>query len=119
MTPAQHSVHRELCNAHAAVSIVDLDEGLVALRALNADGEVITVRVLDVDGIGLAPDDAIRALGATRQRAELLAEQATAGLVELLALREGNLTAAARDAGLSRQTLYNRLADVRLAPRAA
>lgn len=103
---------------------------VVASRILNGDGDVaVAVHVLTADSSRLAevevidrlgrpyaPDRAEALLGNARDRAIAEAERCTADAVALIAIRlkDGervNLAAAARRAGLGRNTLYTRLRD--------
>lgn len=112
---------RQLANVHAAVAATVLPDGTLSLLARNEAGAIAAAEVLQRDGRPLSLTEAIRHLGAARQQAQRLVDQATDHLVALTALAvrelddELNLSAIARDAGMARQTLYNRLEAVELA----
>lgn len=120
MPPAQDHRFRQLAGEYEAVATVPLPDGHVILSARGSDGRVAHVEVLDRAGQALGTDQVARILGASRTNALTLADQVTTHLVDFLALREAageylNRSAIARDTGIARQTLYNRLEDADVA----
>lgn len=101
-----------LMGDYDAVATTPLN-GYVSVIARRADGRIARAEVLATDGQPLEFDAAVRRLGEARQNALALAERATEDLITHLALVESpgelNMTQIARDAGIARQTLYNRL----------
>lgn len=118
--PARDQRIAELQAQHAHVSAHPLD-GLLVLIATNTAGDLEHAEVLDRAGHRLPPDEAARRLANTHKLAQRVCDAATDGLVALIALQSAqgddvNVSALARDANLARQTLYNRLATITVAP---
>lgn len=128
MTPSTaERIFRELCDAHAGVSRLDLDAGaarpLLSLAARDDSGRPTAAAVVRGSDV-LTAEQAVEVLGRARRRALVTAEQATEHLFAGLELRvrageDLNIAAIARETGLSRQTVYTRLEAARHAPSAA
>lgn len=118
--PARDQRIVELQTKHAIVSAHPLD-GLLVLIATNAAGDLEHAEVLDRAGHSLPPDQAAQRLAIVHSMAQRVCDRATDGLVAIIALQNAqgddvNVSALARDANLARQTLYNRLATITVAP---
>jgi DNA-binding phage protein len=122
--PSAHADRRfrELCNAFDAVARLELAGAGTSLLARDAgNGRPEVLEVLDPLGKVLEHIDALELLAQARAALERATEQATEHLLAGLALRiragqEVNLSAIAREAGLSRQTIYTRLGDLGVNP---
>lgn len=122
MTTPQDRRHRTLASEpdNDAVAAAPLPGGYLSLVARRKDGAITGAELLDMDGNALAPAEVVRILGIARRNAQTVLDQTTDHLVAHLAIRQAqgedvNITGTARDVGLARQTLYNRLEDVTVA----
>lgn len=117
-TPAQRDRITALMGEHTAVGHLDLGQYVSAV-ARETDG-VSHAEVIDLAGEPLELAAAVSKLAGWRRQWERMAAQATEHLIAELGLAQAtgaelNLAEVAREAGLSRQTLYNRLAELELA----
>jgi DNA-binding phage protein len=117
-TPAAR--FHELANEHAAVARLELAGAGTSLLARDADGRPELLEVI-ARGEVLESAAALEVLAQSRGAIVRAAEQATDHLVAGIALRlqageDVNIAAIARDAGLSRQTIYTRLAELGVTP---
>lgn len=119
--PATDRRFAELCNAFDAVARLELAGTGTSLLARDNAGKPEVLELIDANGKAVELSAALELLALSRAALVRAAEQATDHLIAGLALRikageEVNLAGVARDAQLSRQTLYNRLGELGVAP---
>lgn len=113
-TPAQEQRFRVLASRDGIAGVSRIPVGrLLALVARNSAGELVEAEVFDTDGEPVALSRACQHLAGRRRQALRDAELSMQALVAVIAANraadELNLTAIARQADASKQTLYNRL----------
>lgn len=122
MPPAATARFAELTTDYAAVAEVALPAGLTSFVCRTAGG-IAHVEVIDRAGDQLEPAAALKAIAGNRRALAQAAEQMTDHALAHVALRQRagedvNLAELARELGVARQTIYNRLDALHIAPAA-